>query len=88
MESKYTQLDEVLAIAGRIIASDDKCRRVLEEKQKMFGSEYKIALDSILLKPGGREAVIRALFLGHSEGCEIIVDVDREIVRLVKNYLR
>jgi len=87
MDGQYSQFEEVLAIARRILESDEECRRFIAEKQKKLGSEYTISLDTIVLKPGGREATLRALFSGRSEGCEIVLDVDRELVRLIKNYL-
>lgn len=87
MNESYGQFDEVLIVASRIIESNEKCRSFITEKQEKLGSEYSVQIDRILLRPGGREVTLRVLFPGASEGCEVVLDVDREIVRSVKNYL-
>ncbi len=87
MSGTYTQYEEVLGLARQMVESNEKCRRFILEKQKKFGNEYILQLDTILLRPGGREAVLRALFYGQNEGCEFVLDVDREVVRSLKNYL-
>ena len=81
-------LDALLVLARQIIDSNQKCQECISEKQQKLGiDEYTLSADTIVLKPGGREVTLKAIFFGQNEGCEIVLDVDREIVRSVKNYL-
>ena len=82
----YLQFEEVAARAKEIVLAYDECVELIRERsKKQEMNDFELVVDSIVLKPGRREVLLRVLFPDKG-GFQVKLDVDNALVHWVKNY--
>ena len=83
----YPGLAEVKSRATRMALSYDECRAMIAQKaEKIKSREYRVEVRRVRVMPGWRD-VLLFIFFADGSAIQVRLDLDRDRVLWVKNYL-